>query len=80
MLAHPWILDLIGSDAEATLSPESVIVRPGMMEHIENSYAKTAALPLDSSTHAIITHTIDDFTLGFAAGEVQERRREARSD
>lgn len=79
MLAHPWILDVVGSDAEVTLTPESLLVRPGMMEHIENSFAKAVALPLDFPTRAIITHMIDDFTLGFAAGEVQERRLEERS-
>jgi AcrR family transcriptional regulator len=79
MLAHPWILDIFGSDTEGLLSPESLIVRPGMLEHIENTFAKAAALPLDFVTRSIITHMIDDFTLGFTAGEIQERRLEERS-
>jgi AcrR family transcriptional regulator len=72
--AHPWILNLVGSDTEGMLTPESLVTRPGMMEHIENTFAKAAALPLDFSTRAIIAHMIDDFTLGFTAGEIQERR------
>jgi AcrR family transcriptional regulator len=79
LLAHPWILDLVGSDTEGMLTPESLIVRPGMMEHIENSFSKAASLPLDFSTRAIIIHMVDDFTLGFVAGEIQERRLEERS-
>lgn len=75
-LAHPWIFDIIGSDMEGMMAPEMLMERPGMLQHIENSLAKTAGLPLDFKERALIGNLVDDFTLGFTAGEIHERRIE----
>lgn len=74
MLRHPWMVDLYSSmDA----SPEAAIGH-GLLRHIEHTMRMVEGLPLDFTTKMTITSAIDNFTMGFTAGEIIDRRQHAR--
>ncbi|HWV23885.1 MAG TPA: TetR/AcrR family transcriptional regulator [Thermomicrobiales bacterium] len=71
MLAHPWMVDLFSS---SEFIPEHILGH-GMLSHMENTMRMVEDLPLSFEEKMSIMNMIDDFTLGFAFGEVMERRR-----
>lgn len=74
MLRHPWMIDLYSSmDA----SPEAMIGH-GFLRHVEHTMRMVEDLPLDFTTKMSITSAIDNFTMGFTAGEIIDRRQHAR--
>jgi AcrR family transcriptional regulator len=74
MLRHPWMIDLY---SRIDASPEGVIGH-GLLRHIEHTMRMVEGLPLDFTTKMSITSAIDNFTMGFTAGEIIDRRQHAK--